>query len=306
MRSWATAKPPRCLVAKARLTGCAGRASTTPPAFQRCSARQRTGSGRWRRPRPSRNAAAATRTIRSSWRRISKPPKGLSASSISCRCGRRASALVRIVVGLRGTVRMRCLLRLRFDYGVLPPWSEARGDEMVAKVGPDLVVLRAPVKLAVHADATSAEFEVQAGERRAFVLSYGASHEPLPEPFDVDAALAATQNFWRGWISHFDNSKTAWPTVGTPVADHAEGADPCAHRRACGRTHDVVAGGARRQNELGLSLLLVARRQLHAVRPAERRVSYRSEGVAGLAAAGHRGKPRNICASCTGSTAPGI
>ena len=123
------------------------------------------------------------------------------------------SALVRIVVGLRGTVRVRCLLRLRFDYGVLPPWSEARDNEMVAKVGSDLVVLRAPVKLAVHADATSAEFELHAGERRGFVLSYGASHEPLPAPFDVDAALAATQEFWRGWISSFDNSKTVWPTV---------------------------------------------------------------------------------------------
>lgn len=124
-----------------------------------------------------------------------------------------ASALVRIVVGLRGKVRMRCLLRLRFDYGVLPPWSEGRGDEMVAKVGPDLVVLRAPVKLAVGDDATVAEFEVQAGERRSFVLSYGAAHDPLPEPFDVDAALAATQRFWRDWISHFDNKKTAWPEV---------------------------------------------------------------------------------------------
>jgi GH15 family glucan-1,4-alpha-glucosidase len=123
------------------------------------------------------------------------------------------SALVRIVVGLRGTVRMRCLLRLRFDYGVLPPWSEARGNEMVAKVGSDLVVLRAPVKLAVHADATSADFELHEGEQRAFVLSYGASHEPLPAPFDVDAALAATQEFWRGWISSFDNSKTVWPTI---------------------------------------------------------------------------------------------
>ncbi len=124
-----------------------------------------------------------------------------------------ASALVRLVIGLRGTTRMRCLLRLRFDYGALPPWSEGRGEEMVAKVGPDLVVLRAPVKLAVNADATSAEFEVQAGEHFAFVLSYGAAHEPLPKPFDVGAALAATQQFWRDWISQFDNGKTAWPAA---------------------------------------------------------------------------------------------
>lgn len=123
------------------------------------------------------------------------------------------SALVRIVVGVRGTVRMCCLLRLRFDYGAMPPWSEGRGNEMVAKVGPDLVMLRAPVVLVVHEDATSAEFEVRAGERRAFVLSYGASHEALPAPFDVDAALASTGDFWRNWIARFDSRKTAWPDV---------------------------------------------------------------------------------------------
>ena len=90
-----------------------------------------------------------------------------------------ASALVRIVTGVRGTVAMKCRLRLRFDYGALPPWSTKTGREMVAKVGPDLAVLRAQVALVVDLDETSAAFDVAAGERVAFVLSYGASHEPL-------------------------------------------------------------------------------------------------------------------------------
>ena len=124
-----------------------------------------------------------------------------------------ASSVVRIVVGVRGTVRLRCQLRLRFDYGALPPWSEYQGDDMVAKVGPDLVVLRAPVKLEVHAHVTSAEFDVSAGDRRAFVLSYGASHEVPPEPIDAEAALTATQAFWRDWIARFDDTKTDWPDV---------------------------------------------------------------------------------------------
>ena len=124
-----------------------------------------------------------------------------------------ASSVVRIVVGVRGTVRLRCQLRLRFDYGALPPWSECQGDDMVAKVGPDLVVLRAPVKLEVHAHVTSAEFDVSAGDRRAFVLSYGASHEMPPEPIDAEAALTATQAFWRDWIARFDDTKTDWPDV---------------------------------------------------------------------------------------------
>ena len=37
----------------------------------------------------------------------------------------RASSVVRIVVGLRGRVAMRSDLRMRFDYGSMPPWCEA-------------------------------------------------------------------------------------------------------------------------------------------------------------------------------------
>ena len=124
-----------------------------------------------------------------------------------------ASCLVRIVVGVRGTVRMRSRMRLRFDYGALPPWCEASGDGMVAKVGPDLVVLRAPVRLDVKAHLTSAEFDVAEGDRHAFVLGYGPSHEPPPPPVDAEAALAETQRFWREWIGRFDDAKTDWPGV---------------------------------------------------------------------------------------------
>jgi GH15 family glucan-1,4-alpha-glucosidase len=122
-----------------------------------------------------------------------------------------ASCLVRIVIGVRGTVRMRCLLRLRFDYGALPPWAEMAGEDLHAKVGPDLVVLRAQVGLDVHAQFTSADFDVGVGDRRAFVLTYGAAHEAVPEPIDAEAALVETQTFWRGWIGRFDNTKTDWP-----------------------------------------------------------------------------------------------
>jgi GH15 family glucan-1,4-alpha-glucosidase len=82
---------------------------------------------------------------------------------------------------------------------------------MVATAGPDLAVLRSPVDLTGHAHATFADFDLQAGDRRAFVLSYGASHEKPPVPVDAEAALADTQSFWRGWIGSFDNTKTKWP-----------------------------------------------------------------------------------------------
>jgi GH15 family glucan-1,4-alpha-glucosidase len=121
------------------------------------------------------------------------------------------SSVVRIVVGLKGTVKMRSIVRLRFDYGALPPWSATEGDDMIAKVGPNLVVLRAPLKLCVSADSTEAEFDVSAGQRIAFVLSYGRSREEPPEPIDADGALVSTQRFWRDWIGRFDDALTDWP-----------------------------------------------------------------------------------------------
>ncbi|GAB5101139.1 hypothetical protein YK56LOC_68560 [Caballeronia sp. HLA56] len=114
---------------------------------------------------------------------------------------------------------MRSTLRLRFDYGALPPWSMADGDTMVAKVGPDLVVLRTPFPLEVKSHVveteteteTETEFEVQARSRVAFVMSYGPSHQPAPAAIDAEAALVATRNFWRNWIARFDDSTTDWP-----------------------------------------------------------------------------------------------
>ena len=121
------------------------------------------------------------------------------------------SSVVRIVVGLRGSVKMRSTLCIRFDYGALPPWSTAEGDSMVAKVGPDLVILRAPMPLEVKSHATKTEFDVMQGARLAFVMSYGPSHQPPPAAIDAEAALVSTQGFWRNWIARFDNSKTDWP-----------------------------------------------------------------------------------------------
>jgi GH15 family glucan-1,4-alpha-glucosidase len=124
---------------------------------------------------------------------------------------KRFPSLVRIVVGLRGTVAMQSTLRLRFDYGSMPPWLSSEADGVVARVGPDLVAIRAPMQQIIRDDAIEAQFDIGAGERLAFVMSYGPSHLPPPEPIDGEAALNATVRFWRNWIGRFDDSRTAWP-----------------------------------------------------------------------------------------------
>ncbi len=124
-----------------------------------------------------------------------------------------ASSLVRIVEGVSGTVAMRFEMRMRFDYGALPPWSEPAGRGFVAKLGPDLLVLHTPIQVTTHAHCAAADFEIRAGQRHAFVLRYGPSHDPVPGAIDVDQALADSQSRCREWISQFDASKTRWPDV---------------------------------------------------------------------------------------------
>jgi GH15 family glucan-1,4-alpha-glucosidase len=123
------------------------------------------------------------------------------------------SSLVRIVVGLRGRVLMRSELRMRFDYGSLPPWCEAIKSGVVARVGPDMIVLRTPVPLEIHQHCQKAAFIVSEDERIAFVLSHSLASHELPGPIDAEKALTATQSYWRDWISRFDDNKTKWPSV---------------------------------------------------------------------------------------------
>lgn len=123
---------------------------------------------------------------------------------------RTASSVVRIVVGLTGRVTMRSELRLRFDYGSLPPWCEKTQDGAIFRVGPDIVMLHAPVSHRLEGECQTAAFTVKAGERIAFVLSHSTQHPPT-EAVDAEQALKATQGYWRDWIARFDDAKTEWP-----------------------------------------------------------------------------------------------
>jgi GH15 family glucan-1,4-alpha-glucosidase len=110
-------------------------------------------------------------------------------------------AVVRLVVGVRGQVRVHMDLRPRFDYGQIQPWLRHIDGADVAVAGPDSVWLRTPVETRVEDGAVQADFLASAGELLPFVLIWHPSHEPPPVAVDPLRALADTESFWNEWVS---------------------------------------------------------------------------------------------------------
>src|SRR5262249_11251183 len=102
----------------------------------------------------------------------------------------KTSDLIRLVRGDEGWVSMRMELILRFGYGATIPWVSRLDDGTIRAVaGPDMAVLRTPADLKGKDFKTLATFMATAGSTMPFVLSYGPSHLPAPEPIDTEKAL---------------------------------------------------------------------------------------------------------------------
>jgi GH15 family glucan-1,4-alpha-glucosidase len=111
--------------------------------------------------------------------------------------------IIRIVEGVEGEVAMSFKLVIRFDYGKTVPWVRHVDDVgMVAVAGPNALTLRTAVSLRGEDLSTVAEFNVVAGQRRSFVLTWHASHEEfMHRGTPAAAALEKTRNFWTAWSS---------------------------------------------------------------------------------------------------------
>ena len=113
-----------------------------------------------------------------------------------------ASDIVRLVRGVKGSVKMRMELVFRFGFGVDVPWVKRTEDgALLAICGQDMTVLRTAVETRGKDMTTVAEFEVNEGETVPFVLTYGPSHLALPEPINPVQALQETEDFWTEWCS---------------------------------------------------------------------------------------------------------
>ncbi|WP_213739038.1 glycoside hydrolase family 15 protein [Bradyrhizobium sp. dw_411] len=111
-----------------------------------------------------------------------------------------ASDIVRLVRGVRGRVKLRMELVIRFGFGMDVPWVRRTEDgALLAICGQDMTVLRTPIKTRGEDMKTVAEFEVGEGESVPFVLTYGPSHLEVPAQIDPAKALQATKDFWAEW-----------------------------------------------------------------------------------------------------------
>ena len=114
----------------------------------------------------------------------------------------KAPDIVRIVEGLEGRVEMHTELMIRLDYGSVTPWVQRLDDEtLLALGGPDGITVRTPVDLEPSGMSHVARFDVRAGERVPFVLTWFPSNEPRPVPVDAEQALRDTEAYWRNWMA---------------------------------------------------------------------------------------------------------
>ncbi len=109
--------------------------------------------------------------------------------------------IIRVVRGLRGKVRMRTELVIRFDFGRIVPWVTRQNDAMVAVAGPHLLALRSPVRMEGKGLSTVADFSVTPGKAVHFVMEYGSSSEPVPGAVHWKTSLRNTEKWWCRWTS---------------------------------------------------------------------------------------------------------
>jgi GH15 family glucan-1,4-alpha-glucosidase len=112
--------------------------------------------------------------------------------------------VARVVEGIKGRVRMRMDLTIRFDYGSIVPWVRHVDGALHAVAGPDSVWLRTPVPVWGENWTTLADFTVAEGERAPFMLTWHASHRPAPRRIDPVRALGDTEAWWGEWASGID------------------------------------------------------------------------------------------------------
>ena len=198
--------------------------------------------------------------------------------------------LLRVVEGVRGHVRMRSELRLRFDYGHVVPWVRRRHGRTIAIGGPDGVAIQSEVPLVGRDLATWADFDLHAG-RVGHVLLDLVSLPPAAAQSGRRAGAAEHDRSMVGQLDELVHLRRRVAGRRPPFARHAQGVDLRPHRRDRRRGHHVPARAARRPPQLGLPLLLAPGRDDHLDRAHRGRLPRGGARLAGMVAARGRRRP---------------
>ncbi len=106
--------------------------------------------------------------------------------------------IVRIVRGVSGTVRMRTECNPRFNYGKETPAMDQRRTVVFSHEQGHLI-LAADVPVQAEDNAVAqAEFDIEAGQERSFVLSFTKEDRTARAPM-VNEALQSCLQWWREW-----------------------------------------------------------------------------------------------------------
>ena len=126
-----------------------------------------------------------------------------------------APTLVRIVEGLRGRVRVQMDLRPRFDYGHIRPRIRSLDGSLVATADQTASGRASRSCTRVSLGVVRADFEIVAGERAPFVLSWHPSHEPAGQaidPFRHSPTPSRTGS--TGWLGARTGESGGTPSLG--------------------------------------------------------------------------------------------
>jgi GH15 family glucan-1,4-alpha-glucosidase len=111
--------------------------------------------------------------------------------------------IVRRVIGVEGTMRLRHEWIVRFSYGKIRPWVRRRtahGQEVITAVaGPDKLILRGPRLPRAEDGHHVDEFEVTAGQELTFSTTWTASHKEIPELLEFDERIEETISQSQAW-----------------------------------------------------------------------------------------------------------
>jgi GH15 family glucan-1,4-alpha-glucosidase len=93
-------------------------------------------------------------------------------------------------------------LCVRFDYGRTVPWIEQRQENAWAMAaGTGVAYLRTVQEIHAKNEIATAEFTLNRGEQRSFVLTHANANENPPRRINAQKALRQTEQFWQRWCA---------------------------------------------------------------------------------------------------------